>query len=179
MSVVAAKNNLRASRQHKTTISLHHPPPFAPPSTPRNWGPYVPLKSRKRGAGFRGVADGAETDAVAQEDGQGDESREPEQHRQGLGGQDAEFVRDDGEARGRDDEVGQREERPGGGDDQDVHFPRRELVPLAGPPVRDCGGRKVSGGCWFGYGWVEMLRDGFSWEKCEGEKTYRMPLDPI
>lgn len=96
-----------------------------------------PLESRKRGAGFRGVADGAEADAVAQEDGQGDESREPEQHRQGLGGQDAEFVRDDGEARGRDDEVGQREERPGGGDDQDVHFPRRELVPLAGPPVRD------------------------------------------
>ena len=128
------------------------PSPFVLPSTPRNWGLYVPLKSRKRGAGLRGVADGAEADAVAQEDGQGDESREPEQHRQGLGGQDAEFVRGDGEARGRDDEVGQREERPDGGDDQDVHFPRRELVPLAGPPVRDCGGGKVSGGCQFGYG---------------------------
>ena len=86
MSVVAAKNNLRASRQHKTAISLHHTPPLALPSTPRNWGPYVPLESRKSGAGFRGVADGAEADAVAQEDGQGDESREPEQHRQGLGG---------------------------------------------------------------------------------------------
>jgi hypothetical protein len=67
-------------------------------------------------------------------------------------------VRGGGEARGRDDEVGQREERPDGGDDQDVHFRRRELVPLAGPPVRDCGGgRRLAGVCRFGYGWVEML----------------------
>ena len=92
-------------------------PPAPCPSTPQNSGPYVPLESRKRGAGFRDAADGAEADAVAQEDGQGDGSREPEQHRQGLSGQDARFVRGDGEARGRDDEVGQREERPDGGDD--------------------------------------------------------------
>ena len=141
MSVVAAKNNLqRISSAQNRHLPAPHPPPLALPSTPRNWGPYVPLESRKRGAGFRGAADGAEADAVAQEDGQGDGSREPEQHRQGLGGQDAGFVRGGGEACGRDDEVGQREERPDGGDDQDVHFRRRELVPLAGPPVRDCGG---------------------------------------
>jgi len=111
-----------SSAQNRHLPAPHPPRPPLPPSTPRNWGPYVPLESRKRGAGFRDAADGAEADAVAQEDGQGDEPREPEQHRQGLGGQDAGFVRGDGEARGRDDEVGQREERPDGGDDQEVHF---------------------------------------------------------
>lgn len=59
---------------------------------------------------------------VAQEHGQRNEAREPEQHRQALHAQDGEFVMCDGvgEAPWDHDEVDEGEERPDGGEDEEV-----------------------------------------------------------
>jgi len=96
-----------------------------------------PFESSKYRGSFCSVADSAKADTITQEDGQRDEACEPENHGQGLGSQNAILVCGIGEARRRDDDVAEGENGPDGGEDEEVYFGRRILVPLAGPPVRD------------------------------------------
>jgi len=76
---------------------------------------------------------------IAQEHGQRHETRKPEQHRQGLREENAEFVVRDrvGEAPWHDTQVDEREERPDGAEEEEVDLGGRQGVPVVGPPVAD------------------------------------------
>lgn len=90
-----------------------------------------PLKRGKRRTRLRGVAHPAEADAVAEEDGQRNKASEPEDHGDGFGSQDSVLVRGIREAGRCDDEVGEGEEGPNGGKDEEVYFRGGEVVPMA------------------------------------------------
>ena len=80
-----------------------------------------PLKSAKHGRGLRRPANPALADQQgADEDGDGDEAREPEEHGDGIEGQHGELVGEAGEVAGHEGEVGRHEEGPDGGEDEEV-----------------------------------------------------------
>lgn len=82
----------------------------------------------------------AEANPVAEKHRQRDESREPEQHCQGLCAQDAELVGEGREAPWREEEVEEREERKDGGEEEEVDLRGRVGVVGVRPPVRDLEG---------------------------------------
>lgn len=82
----------------------------------------IPLKSAKHDRASGRSADGAFAEIQArEEDGRGQEAREPEDHGHGLGGQDAKLVRGRGQETRRKGEIGHGEGRgPDAGEDEEV-----------------------------------------------------------
>lgn len=101
-----------------------------------------PFESSENTSGARGTARVAPTgQQSAEEDGEGDEAGEPEEHGEGLDGQDGELVGRAGEEPGREGEVDEGEEGPERGEDEEVVLrggvQAWKVVIVV--PVRDCG----------------------------------------
>lgn len=103
---------------------------------------HLPLKSAKSGRGFGSAANMAEADSVVEEDGQGDEAGEPEHHGQTLDGKDDTRVVElrIGVPHRYQDQVGERDQRDDGAEEQEGDLRRRAGIPVAAPPVGHCDG---------------------------------------
>ena len=116
---------------------------------------HSPDKSPKRRRGLRTPAHAAETQAQCrQEHRQRDEARKPEQRGERIGGEGRVLVRQLGEVHRRDGQVGDREERPQRGEDEEVDLRGRADAVADDVPVRDweMGGQLV--------GWEDLKGGG-------------------
>lgn len=91
----------------------------------------IPFESREGSSSLGSTAHSSEADAITEEDGEGNETGEPEQHGNGFGSKNAELVRGTGEAGGCYDEIDQCEYGPYATKDEEVDFGGRYLVPMA------------------------------------------------
>jgi hypothetical protein len=116
-TVVKTKSNLAEAAWSAYTLeatSREDKKKENPCNLPFEGGKHIP----RRGGVARARVPAAPPD-IAQAGSEGDEAGEPEDHGDGLDGDDGEAVGGDGQDDGGDEEVGQGEEGPNGGEDEE------------------------------------------------------------
>jgi len=110
------------------------------PRIRRGEAQHVPLKRAKNRRSSSGMTHSSDTNTIAQENRERDESREPEQHDQGLSRKDRELVSGARKTGGCEGQVDEREQGPDAGEDEPIDLAGRDAVPVSGPPVGDWQG---------------------------------------